>query len=375
MILDFKNEAFWGLKEKMKIYNCDVCGSLTYFENTICVSCGSTLGYLPLLDNMSSLELIGENQWKALAPQAQGALFKKCQNYELEHVCNWMIAADFPSPFCISCELNETIPDLNIAENRIYWQKLEVAKRRLVYSLLRFGLPLRSKKFDPEKGLAFAFLANDTEFKLKEDERIMIGHDEGKITINVNEANDAIREKMRLDMNERYRTLLGHFRHEVGHYYWFLLIEDDADLLLKFRNVFSDERLDYDEALKEYYKNGPRLNWQENYISAYASSHPWEDWAETWAHYFHMMDALETARSWKLTVNSKNGKESKTLGFEDSLRDFDDLKEQWIYLSTALNSLNRSMGMKDVYPFVWSTAAVQKLRFIQQLMTSFKSEV
>ncbi|MCA9396427.1 MAG: putative zinc-binding peptidase [Candidatus Omnitrophica bacterium] len=357
----------------MKIYNCDICGSLIYFENTWCMDCHSSLGYLPLLDNMSSLETAGGDSFKALTKPANGALFRKCRNYSAESACNWMVPADSPDAYCQSCQLNEIIPDLSIPENREYWIRLEVAKRRLIYSLLRLGLPLKSKMQDPQNGLAFAFLADEGGLQLEETKKVMIGHEQGRITINIAEANDAIREKMRLDLNERYRTLLGHFRHEIGHYYWFLLIENNPELLGHFRNVFGDEQVDYASALQNYYAHGAPGDWNQHFVSGYASAHPWEDWAESWAHYLHMFDMLETARAWGLTVKFKNRHQLQSVSLEQNLQTFEGMKDLWMYLSSALNSLNRSMGMKDIYPFVWSEPVMEKLRFVQQVINTSNS--
>ncbi len=359
----------------MKIYNCDVCGNQIYFENTLCLNCESQLGYLPLLDAMSSLEAVDDKRWKALAPNAQGTLYRKCQNYHKENVCNWMVPENDLVDFCLSCRLNEMIPDLSVPENRQYWYRIEIAKRRLVYSLLRLGLPLSNKKENSEKGLGFVFLADEEMPEILDTKKVVIGHDQGKITINIAEANDAIREKMRLDMNEEYRTLLGHFRHEIGHYYWYLLVADNEDLLQQFRGVFGDEEVDYNQALIRYYEEGPCADWSKRYVCAYASAHPWEDWAESWAHYLHMFDAFETALALGLTVKSKNGDELKIIHGEDRSLTFDSMKDQWWYLSIALNSLNRSMGMRDAYPFVWNDAVIEKLRFIHKVIGHFKKGV
>jgi hypothetical protein len=89
--------------------------------------------------------------------------------------------------------------------------------------------------------------------------------------------------------------LLGHFRHEVGHYFWDRLVATDPHQLEEFRVLFGDDRQDYGEALKRHYDEGAPANWQDTYISMYATMHPWEDFAETWAHYLHIVDTLETA--------------------------------------------------------------------------------
>ena len=359
----------------MKIYSCDKCGHQIYFENTLCVNCGSQLGYLPLLGNMTSLEPAGNNLWQTSAPQTQGSLFKKCQHYHKENICNWMVECDDPQDFCLSCRLNEIIPDLSIPVNRDYWHRLEKAKRRLVFSLMRLNLPLINKKENPDHGLAFIFLADTEEPENKESSKVIIGHDEGRITINIAEANDAVIEKMRLDMNEEYRTLLGHFRHEIGHYYWFLLVQTNQKLLNGFRALFGDDQEDYAEALKLYYAQGPKNNWSGQFICAYASAHPWEDWAESWAHYLHMYDALETAHAWGLMIKYKNGPELNMIQFKEMMQDFDAMKNQWGYLCAALNSMNRSMGMRDVYPFVWTDAIIEKLRFIHKVIVPFRERV
>lgn len=366
----------------MKIYNCDVCGELIYFENSQCLNCGSELGYLPIKDNMSSIEFQKDNVYKALAPSANGALFKKCSNYIYENVCNWMIPIEDPENQCISCRLNLKLPDLRIFENREYWHRLEIAKRRLIYSLLRLGLPIKGKKSEKDSGLAFAFLKDGIlspaigggsrlpSGSTKETEKVMTGHSRGLITINLAEANDAYRERTRLNMNERYRTLLGHFRHEVGHYYWSELIEKNQELLSEFREVFGDERLNYNKALKKYYKEGPILNWRNSFVSSYATSHPWEDWAESWAHYLHMHESLETAKSWGLTVSFNKGNNTNIVNMNSYSWSFEEMRHQWVYLSIALNSLNRSMGMADVYPFVLSEPAINKMRFVQKVIFS-----
>ena len=175
---------------------------------------------------------------------------------------------------------------------------METAKRRLVYSLLNLKLPVANKSEDPRQGLAFAFLSD----VVKPDgsvSKILTGHENGLITLNIAEADDATREKVRLAMNEPYRTLLGHFRHEIGHYYWGRLVRG-TNFLEPYRELFGNEEANYDEALKRYYASGPPVNWQDNYISAYATSHPWEDWAETWAHFMHIQDAVEVANDFGL---------------------------------------------------------------------------
>ncbi|MDB5233191.1 MAG: hypothetical protein JWR44_184, partial [Hymenobacter sp.] len=168
-----------------------------------------------------------------------------------------------------------------------------------------------------------------------------------------------------------YRTVLGHFRHEVGHYYWDRLI-DNTPNLEPFRQLFGDDRTDYEQALKQHYDQGPPADWREHFISAYATTHPWEDWAETWAHYLHIIDTVQTASSFGVRVRPQVSEPEDRLTAqitEDPYEseNFDAIMKQWLPLSLALNSLNRSMGLRDVYPFVIPPAVAKKLAFIHQV--------
>ena len=216
--------------------------------------------------------------WKLHGQDKSRKLWRRCGNLNSRAGCNWLVAAKDKQPLCISCRLNRTIPDLNDENNARWWRLIENAKRRLVAQLLSLGLPVQSRVTeDPERGVMFDFLRSPPE-----GPRVLTGHANGLITLNVEEADDSIREKTRHEMHEPYRTLLGHFRHEIGHYYWDRLVAG-TPWLDKFRGLFGDEQQDYAAALKKNYDEGPPANWADNFISAYASSHPWEDWAESWA--------------------------------------------------------------------------------------------
>ena len=276
-----------------------------------------------------------------------------------------MLEADDPSPLCIACRLNRTIPNLEDPDNARYWGRIEVAKRRLVSELLALGLPVKSKvDEDAAHGLMFDFLRSPSQ-----GPRVLTGHASGLITLNVEEADDAKREKMRLDMRESYRTLLGHFRHEVGHYYWDRLVADGS-WLQPFRVLFGDERADYAAALKANYANGPPADWPDRYISSYASTHPWEDWAETWAHYLHVVDTLGTAQGFGLDAGDIDGiiqpfERSALYAPDDAgAEHFLALINAWVEMTMVLNELARSMGQPDFYPFVMSKPVVAKLQFV-----------
>jgi hypothetical protein len=349
----------------MKTYPC-ICGQRIFFENVSCVNCRRDLGFLPDLLCLSSLDSTDQNLYKPTAAEARGRTYKKCRNYSQEGTCNWMIPQESAEVFCASCRLDETIPDLSIERNRTLWQLVEAAKRRLVYTLISFDLPLLNRRDDSKNGLGFRFLADG----LTPDLIVMTGHDEGVITLNIAEADDAERERRRLSMQEPYRTLLGHFRHEIAHFYWDRLIRD-AKYLDPFRATFGDERQDYDKTLKKYYASGPPADWQQNYISVYATAHPWEDWAETWAHYMHIQDTLEVALDFGLVdkrVALDSNAAPKTSWFSIGQKTFEEKISAWSELAIALNNINRSMGLRDIYPFVLMKPVIEKLRFISEVI-------
>ena len=342
----------------MKSFHCQGCDAQVFFENYRCLACGHELGYLPDRHEIAALESAGAETWQALGdPQAT---WRKCRNYGSEGICNWLVRSDDPHALCESCRLTRTLPDLSVEGNRTRLVLLEAAKRRLLYTLQVLGLPRSGLEQDPRHGLAFDFLATTR------DEPAITGHDHGIITINIAEADDAFREQQRVRLGERYRTLLGHFRHESGHHYWDLLV-DGTPLIEPYRALFGDERADYQEAMKKHYGSGGKVGWQEEHVSVYASMHPWEDWAETWAHYLHVRDTIEIATQLALAVKGPDGG-AITAPPPTAAPDFDQLMATWTPLTFALNSLNRGMGLQDWYPFVLSPKVVQKLRFVHDVV-------
>ncbi|KLU25154.1 hypothetical protein EOS_16320 [Caballeronia mineralivorans PML1(12)] len=349
----------------MKTFHCGRCQHHVFFENVKCESCAALLGFVPDLSEVCAFEPAGEMLWRALHPSANGALLRQCNNYALENVCNWMIPADSPDVLCPACSLTRTIPNLAQPENRVYWYRLETAKRRLLYALWALGLNTDSRRTNPESGLQFEFLEDGSV-----GPKVLTGHDNGLITMNIAEADDALRERARAEMGEPYRTLLGHFRHEIAHYYFDRLVAQ-SDWQELFREMFGDERVDYAQALQVHYENGPPANWEESYVSAYATTHPWEDWAETWAHYLHIVDTVDTAAACGFKLDPKVPNEPSLTEVEPiENTSFDNLMEQWFPLMYALNSLNRSLGLADAYPFTLSPKVVAKLRFVHNVIAS-----
>ena len=346
----------------MQIYRCQPCGNTVYFENSLCLSCGHTLGFIAGLQDVCALEATAPGEWRALAgPPA--ARYRFCQHAGDEVACNWMVSADDPSPLCRSCRLTRTVPDLAQARLRQLWALVEQAKRRLCFGLAHLRLPILTRADDAAQGLCFDILADTP------TAHAVTGHESGVITINVAEADAAHREREREGLGESYRTLLGHVRHEVGHFYWDRLIRDSPQLV-EFRSLFGDEQAGYLEAQTAYYNSGPPEDWQRRYISRYASMHPWEDWAECFAHYLHMVDVLETAAQFDFCLRTEVAVGSGAAVRPTALPDtsFDGALQAWIPLSFAINSLNRSMGMPDCYPFSIPPEAVAKLHFVHRVL-------
>ena len=384
-----------------RAYQCK-CGAPVFFRNSICLNCGTPLGYdpeqvrlLPLSPGEDAGTWVIWHPWHELAgdeaanpPPAQGSgilpplarAYRRCANLETPAACNWLVPVDeygegTVSPLlCRSCRLTRTIPDLNDPahpDNGLLWGRVELAKRRLVSALLALGLPVASRiSEDTGRGMMFDFLRSPDN-----GPHILTGHNIGLITLNLQEADDAVREAVRKAMREPYRTLLGHFRHEVGHYYWDRLVTGTY-WMDGFHQLFGDETLDYTAALRLNYEQGPPPDWSLHYVSAYASTHPWEDWAECWAHYLHMRDTIDTALGFGLVADSAHLEFTPfTLDAlyqpeHPEAQHFLDFLNDWTRLTTMLNEMSRAMGQADFYPFILPHEVVAKLHFIHLLVTS-----
>ncbi len=346
----------------MRIFHCSNCANVVHFDNNGCVSCGMRLAYRPSRFEMVAMEPDGS---AFRDPAERQTDLTPCANAGMG-ACNWLVEDGHGSGFCMACRHNLTIPNLATQQNVENWQRIELAKRYVIYSLMRFGLPLVTRADDPENGLGFAFLADEKEAASP----VLTGHANGLITLNIAEASDAEREARRVSLGEPFRTLIGHFRHEVGHYYWDRLVRD-RDGQEAFRALFGDERQDYGAALQQHYAQGPVQSWEQAYVSAYAASHPWEDFAETWAHYFHIVDALDTADAFGLRTHPETEAPELALTTTfDSYRAINArvLLDAWVPLTIAINSINRSMGQRDLYPFVLSAPVLGKLQYIHDII-------
>lgn len=348
----------------MKAFQC-TCGQPLFFHNEVCLGCGAAIGYDPTSLVLGTLAPRDDGTW-SLAVDARDPepRFRFCAHRSDAAGCNWLVSAERSEVACLSCRLTRMIPSLADERNALRLLIVETAKRRVLYGLQVCGLPIVPKDEDAVNGLAFDLLEDWP------DQRVFTGHAGGVVTINIAEADADYREKNRESLREPYRTVIGHLRHELGHYYWNVLI-DGGEWLPRFREQFGDERTDYVQALDAYYRDGAPLDWAERFISAYAASHPWEDWAETWAHYLHLRATLQTVESFRL--ESSHTPLRITPFTLDALYDPDAPSapaflgwiNTWVVLTTVLNETARSMGQPDVYPFVMNRATVAKLQFVQ----------
>lgn len=265
-----------------------------------------------------------------------------------------------PGSYCPACQHNHIVPDARTKGNLTRWREVELAKRKLIYALIRWSLPHPTRAQDPVMGLAFDFLA-DAE-RSNGVTPVITGHNYGLITIDIAESDDDVRVARRTAMDEPYRTLIGHMRHEIGHYYWAMLI-DGSPHIDRYRALFGDERADYGVALQRHYDSGAPQNWQQTHISAYATAHPWEDFAETWAHWMHIADGVETAAAYALSLD---GRQVTADGY--AAHDITPVIENWVPVTVALNNMNRAMGQPDLYPFVLNNSVMAKLQFINDLI-------
>lgn len=343
----------------MKKLSCSSCSNTVYFENVKCMQCGADLAFDPHLMSIVALTPVADGSGRIRRiGSGRDEPVRRCAN-AAHAACNWLTSDDDPSGLCKACDLNRLIPNLGEPGSLVAWQQLERAKKQLVYSLFRFGLPLDAS--DLGKGrLTFDFVRDAT-----------TGHLDGVVTIDVMEADAVERERQRQHFDEPYRTLLGHLRHESGHFYWGVTVEA-AGHLDEFRAIFGDERADYMAALGRHHANGPPPDWQSRHVSAYASAHPLEDWAETWAHYLHMVEALDTAEATGMEPRAAGLSFGAIWPFQtsDIYREetFQALMERWIPLSIALNSMNRCMGHNDFYPFVVPAPGYEKLGFVHRVI-------
>ena len=342
----------------MRDFICPNCGQHLAFENSVCLSCDSRLGFS--LDKMAFL-VIASGQDSTHGGAVDASEYQLCANLHAAE-CNWLVKVAPVRRLCQSCALTRTRPTDADTAAMAAFAVAEKAKRRLIAELHELKLPIVGRDADPQYGLAFDLLSSTTE-------QVFTGHEDGLITLDLAEGDDVHREQLRVEMDEPYRTLLGHFRHEIGHYYFYRLIGTNPAYLQRFNELFGDPDTDYQDALDRHYSQGAPPGWKQNYVSSYATMHPAEDWAETFAHYLHIRDTLDTAAAFSFAPANATF-DRRQLGPSG----FDTIIEMWLPMSWALNMVNRSMGKDDLYPFVLPVPVLEKMRFIHTVVDEITSD-
>jgi hypothetical protein len=346
----------------MRSFSCS-CGNELFFDNSICVCCKREVGWCPQCSAIT--DVTTSNDGAFACPHCNSTLVK-CSNYASYNVCNRFVlrkdgegtqSKTSAGIFCDCCRFNRVIPDLNVAGSKEKWYRLEAAKRRTLYDLNLVGLPYGNEQDNIAPPLFFEFKGDiipDKKYRgMGYGQKVYTGHDNGVITINIQEADDIERETLRVHMNEAQRSLLGHFRHEFGHYIWDVLIKGKTEE--PFIALFGDHaNPSYSQSLQDYYKNGPKTNWLMNYVSAYATMHPWEDFAETFAVYLDMSSSLDTAAHQDLISRVDP-------------TDLDAMVDAYKKLGISLNEMNRTIGLLDFLPELFAKPIREKLRFIHGL--------
>jgi hypothetical protein len=333
-------------------FACPVCERLVTFESSVCLHCGSELGFD-----------ISQRTLRAVSTSDPRSNVVRCVQSPRTG-CNWLASCD--GELCASCQLTRTRPNDSdggaIAELAV----AEAAKRRLLFALAELELPVVGW-YERPGGLGFDLLSSA-------QGKVVTGHSDGIITLDLDETDPAHREQMRVRLGEPYRTVLGHFRHEIGHYFQPLLVPAQSAASVRCREIFGDEREDYQSAMDRYYEAGAPAGWEQAFVSAYATMHPWEDWAETFAHYLHIRDALQTAAAYGIRTDGPAIATADSAPLQskpaEATGDIRVMLDAWLPLTYALNAVNRSMGTGDLYPFVLTSAVEDKLGFIDALVRS-----
>jgi hypothetical protein len=314
----------------MQRLHCPNCGNEVFFDSLRCVRCATELAFE--LEPTGSLRV------------ADAAFAGRC---EMRHAwrCNWQ--PDSSGPFCTSC----LIVDAGTHADNPLLAAFLLAQRRALAQLSELGVAWTGNVDDPaQPPLRFTYRSSVA------GDAPTIGHLAGLITLDLDEADPAEREQIRATLGEQYRTPLGHIRHELGHYVWLRHVASDPARHAEFRAVFGDETVDYAAALDAYYARPEDESWPDEYVSPYATAHPWEDFAESWAQVMHLHDVVTTGAAWGVVE------------FPDGPFD----PQQWIstavLASLAANELARAMGMRDLYPFALSPGARRKIEAAWRLV-------
>jgi hypothetical protein len=320
-----------------------------------CPNCHSLVGYLS--DRRDVVVLVPDGPATYTVDDEAGVLWR-CLNASWG--CNWMLPADEGAVWCLSCRLTRGRPDEADPAAVVAWSAAEAAKRRLVFQLGELGLPIEPRSSTAPQGLAFDLVHVP-------GTAAVTGHDRGLITLDLSEADERHRDELRRSLGESFRTLIGHLRHEVGHYYFSHLV-GEAEQLADFRSLFGDDRIDYVSALDEHYRRARTSAGTADlttHVTAYAAAHPLEDWAETFAHYLHIRDGLQTADGHGLyAAGQEDGVRTIRRPGTGDVQTFSSILERWLPVAKTINAIADGLGSSRPYPFTLSPIVVTKLEFV-----------
>lgn len=315
-------------EQSVRAFTCPSCDARVFFNDEVCLRCGTAIGYVSEADQFARADVDARHRCEADALSA-GA-------------CNWLVDRAY-GDFCQACQLVDVSADLQPAGDTVTFRE---AIRRVTRQLQGLGIQPASS----HPPLRF-HLDRSTD-----EHQVTIGHEDGLVTLDLREADPVARERTRESLSEPYRTPLGHVRHESGHWHWQSAIASKSFLLERFRSLFGDERVDYSASLRQHYASDDDGSWRGEFLSNYAAAHPWEDYAESFAHVLHLLDTIETAQAEGLVQMVPTS--------------FDELHTEWARVTVVLNELSRSMGVADPYPFAPPDAAVAKMSFIYDVLTT-----
>ena len=334
----------------MRRFPCDRCGQAVHFAAQQCPTCDGALGY----DSET-------RSIRTLLPTAEPAMFTawgssrplwRCLNTAWG--CNWTLPAHTGATWCRSCALTRGRPDDERPAALDAWARAEAAKRRLVHQLDDLGLPVVARSDAIPGGLAFDFVALPGTGGIT-------GHRDGVVTLDLAEVDDRYRDDLRRQLGERFRSVIGHLRHEIGHYYWTTLVQQPGREPAV-RRTFGDERVDYGDALAGHYAGA--TSWDvRRFVSPYAASHPLEDWAETFAHYLHILDATGTAVAHGLLPDPAGAIAGPT-----ATLDFSAVLAAWRSLHVALDAISEAVGSPAVFPVDPLDTVTAKLVVVHELV-------
>ena len=336
----------------MERFACGACANEVRFDASTCRICGAQLGYVPGERTIRTIQPLGDGVSYAI--RRSGVAWWRCLNAAWG--CNWVLPADSGGTWCRSCGLTRGRPDDDRPDAVEAWSRAETAKRRLIHQLDRLALPIEGRSAATPNGLTFDLV-------YVPGERGLTGHLDGVVTLDLAEADDCHRDNIRRSLHEPYRTLIGNLRHEIGHHYWHRLVGQSDDLG-RARALFGDDRVDYAAALAAHYE-APAESWDETrFITGYAAAHPLEDWAETFAHYLYVIDAVETAVAFGLTGDAPD-----RAAMPREAGTFAELLGQWRPLARAIDAIAEDVGSPPLYPFHPVGAVVDKLEFVHTRVT------